>query len=322
MSGGCIRADSRPDASGGGVVNLTAERIKYILAVVLYGTIGLFLRFAGIPSEIAAMCRGILGSLFIFLYLKLRGRRIDREAVRANRKWLLIGGVSLGLNWIFLFAAYVQTTVAIASLCNYMAPLIVILIAPAVLGERADWRKLLCAAAAFAGIVLVSGVWNGSVGNPSGVIMGLLAAVCFVVIVISNRKLRGISALDKSVVQLALSAATILPYVLVRNLGTPLSLDRRTVLIVLMLGVVHTGVAYCLYFSGMASLPVQTVAILGYLEPVVSVLCSAFFLKEAMGAAGWIGAVLIIGAAVVSESLKPKNTEPEKRDAAERNTEA
>ncbi len=303
-------------------MNLAAERIKYILAVVLYGTIGLFLRFAGIPSEIAAMCRGILGSLFIFLYLKLRGRRIDREAVRANRKWLLIGGVSLGLNWIFLFAAYVQTTVAIASLCNYMAPLIVILIAPAVLGERADWRKLLCAAAAFAGIVFVSGVWNGSVGSPSGVIMGLLAAVCFVVIVISNRKLHGISALDKSVVQLALSAVTILPYVLVRNLGTPLSSDIRTVLIVLMLGVVHTGFAYCLYFSGMASLPVQTVAILGYLEPVVSVLCSAFFLKESMGAAGWIGAVLIIGAAVVSESLKPKNTEKEKRGAAERNTEA
>ena len=295
-------------------MDLAAERIKYILAVVLYGTIGLFLHFAAVPSEIAAMCRGILGALFILLYLKLRGRRMDRAAIRANRKWLLIGGVSLGLNWIFLFAAYVQTTVAIASLCNYMAPLIVILIAPAVLGERSDWRKMLCAGAAFAGIVLVSGVWNGSLGRLSGVAMGLMAAVCFVVIVISNRKLRGISALDKSVVQLAVSAATILPYVLARNLGKPIALDLRSVLIVLMLGVVHTGIAYCLYFSGMGSLPVQTVAILGYLEPVVSVLCSAFFLREAMGAAGWIGAVLIIGAAVVSESLGQRGTTAEKPD--------
>ena len=295
-------------------MDLAAERIKYILAVVLYGTIGLFLRFAAIPSEIAAMCRGILGALFILLYLKLRGRRMDRAAIRANLKWLLIGGVSLGLNWIFLFAAYVQTTVAIASLCNYMAPLIVILIAPAVLGERSDWRKMLCAGAAFAGIVLVSGVWNGSLGRLSGVAMGLMAAVCFVVIVISNRKLRGISALDKSVVQLAVSAATILPYVLARNLGKPLVFDLRSVLIVLMLGIVHTGIAYCLYFSGMGSLPVQTVAILGYLEPVVSVLCSAFFLREAMGAAGWIGAVLIIGAAVVSESLGQRGTTAEKPD--------
>ena len=284
-------------------MNPVFERIKYILAVVLYGTIGLFLRYVGLPSEIAALFRGVLGSLFILLFLRIRGERLDRGAIRANRKWLLIGGVALGLNWIFLFAAYIGTTVAIASLCNYMAPLIVVLIAPAVLGERSDWRKLLCAAAAFIGIVLVSGVWKGSVGHVSGLVMGLCAALCFVVIVISNRKLKDISAYDRSVVQLAVSAATILPYVLARNVGTPLSIDLRSVLIVLMLGVVHTGIAYCLYFSGMGSLPVQTVAILGYLEPVTAVLCSAFFLHEAMDAAGWIGAALIIGAAAVSECL-------------------
>ena len=287
-------------------MNPVAERIKYILAVVLYGTIGMFLRFVRVPSEIVAMCRGIFGSLFILLFLLIRGKRPDRAAIRANLKWLVIGGVSLGLNWIFLFAAYIETTVAIASLCNYLAPLIVILIAPLVLGERYDGRKMLCAAAAFLGIVLVSGVWNGTVGSVSGIVMGLLAAASFVVIVISNRKLRDIPALDKSVVQLAISAVTILPYVLARNLGTAPAFDARSVLIILMLGILHTGVAYCLYFSGMGSLPVQTVAILGYLEPVVSVLCSAFFLREAMGPAGWIGAVLIIGAALVSETLKPR----------------
>ncbi len=287
-------------------MNPALERIKYILAVVLYGTIGLFLRFVGLPSEIAALCRGVLGSLFIWLFLRIRGRRPDRGAIRANRKWLLIGGIALGLNWIFLFAAYIETTVAIASLCNYMAPLIVVLIAPAVLGEPFDGRKLLCASAAFAGIVLVSGVWKGSVGSVTGLVMGIIAAASFVVIVISNRRLKDISAYDRSVVQLAVSAATILPYVLLNNIGKPLALDLRSVLIVLMLGVVHTGIAYCLYFSGMGSLPVQAVAILGYLEPVVAVLCSAFFLHEAMDLAGWIGAALIIGAAVVSETLGEK----------------
>lgn len=284
-------------------MNIALERFKYVLAVVLYGTIGMLLRYVSVPSELVAMCRGLLGSGFILLVLRLQGRRLDWEAIRRNRKWLLVAGVSLGLNWIFLFAAYMQTTVAIASLCNYMAPLIVILIAPLALRERLDKRKMPCVAAAFLGIILVSGVWNGGAGSLSGVIMGLLAAVCFVVIVICNRKLRDIPALDRSVVQLALSALTILPYVLLHNRGVVLTLDARSVLIILTLGVLHTGLAYCWYFSGMGSLPVQTVAILGYLEPVVSVLCSALFLREAMGPAGWIGAVLIIGAAVVSESL-------------------
>ena len=290
-------------------MNPALERLKYIMAVVLYGTIGTFLRYVSLPSEIVAMCRGIFGSAFIYLYLKISHRYLDRDAVRKNLKWLIAAGICLGLNWIFLFAAYIHTTVAVASLCNYMAPIVVILISPAVLRERPDRRKMPCVAAAFAGIILVSGIWNGSIGNTFGVVMGLAAALCFVGIVICNRKIRDIRALDKSVIQLAISALTILPYALIRNRGAELALDMRSLLIILVLGLIHTGVAYCLYFSGMSTLPVQTVAILGYLEPVVSIFCSAFFLHEKMGFAGWIGAFLIIGAAVVSETMKQPDCE-------------
>ncbi len=284
-------------------MNLAWERIKYILAVILYGTIGMFLRHVELPSEIVAMFRGAIGAVFILLYLAARHQRPDREAIRRNRKWLIPAGICLGLNWIFLFAAYMETTVAIASLCNYMAPILVILLAPPILKEQPDRRKIPCVAAAFLGIILVSGVISGGLGSMKGILLGLAGALCFAAIVLCNRKMSGMPALDKSVIQLALSALTILPYVLIKNSGTRFSPDLKSVLIVVMLGVLHTGVAYCLYFSGMATLPVQTVAILGYLEPVVSVLCSALFLHEPMTAAGWIGAVLIIGAALVSETM-------------------
>lgn len=284
-------------------MNMAVERLKYITAVILYGTIGMFLRYVRLPSEIVAFFRGAIGSVFILVYLKARHMHVHRAAIRGKLPLLVLSGVFLGLNWIFLFAAYMQTTVAIASLCNYMAPVIVILIAPAILREPLDRRKLPCVAAAFAGIVLVSGVWGGAIGNVSGVFMGLAGALCFVGVVICNRKLREIPALDKSVVQLAVSALTILPYVLIKNRGADLVWDGRSVLIILLLGVVHTGAAYCLYFSGMGNLPIQTVAVLGYIEPVVSVLCSAVFLHEAMGISGWMGAVLILGAALVSETM-------------------
>ena len=288
-------------------VNLHRERGKYALAVILYGTIGLFLRQVKLPSELVAMCRGVIGSLFIVGFLKIRGGALDRAAIRKNLRWLVISGVCLGLNWIFLFAAYTETTVAVASLCNYMAPILVIVAAPFALREKLDRRKLPCVAAAFAGILLVSGVLEGGGGSASGVGLGLLAALCFVCIVLCNRKLRDIPALDRSVVQLALSAATIFPYVLLHNRGAAIRPDLTSVLIVLMLGVVHTGAAYCLYFSGMASLPVQTVAILGYLEPVVSVICSAVFLREGMSPLGWAGAALVLLAAAVSEMMPEKN---------------
>ena len=285
---------------------LPLERVKYITAVVLYGTIGLFLRYVALPSELVAMCRGVIGAAFILIYLAARHTRPDGRAIRANLKWLLASGFCLGLNWVFLFAAYMKTTVAIASLCNYMAPIIVILVAPLLLREKLDVRKLPCVAAALIGIILVSGVTSVSGFDPTGVALGLAAAVCFVCIVLCNRRLRDISAMDRAVVQLVVSALTILPYVIVHNRGTVLTFDLRSVLIILLLGVVHTGAAYCLYFSGMGNLPVQTVAILGYLEPVVSVVCSAFFLRERMTKWGWLGAFLVIAAAAVSEFVPTK----------------
>lgn len=283
--------------------SLRRERAKYIASVVIYGTIGVFLRYVSLPSDMVALGRGVIGSAFILLYMRVRHIDMDMAAVRKNLRWLILSGIFLGLNWVFLFAAYTLTTVAVASLCNYTAPMILILISPVLLREPLDRRKLPCVAAAFAGIILISGVLGGSAGNPAGILTGLAAACCFVALVICNRKIRRISAFDKSVIQLAVSALTILPYSWIHAQGTILHPDVRSALIVLLLGVVHTGVAYCLYFSGLGSLSVQTIAVLGYLEPVVSVLCSAFLLREPMRGSGWAGAFLILSAAVVSEML-------------------
>lgn len=281
------------------------ERIKFILAVILYGTIGMFLRYTELPSEAVALYRGIIGGAFILLYRLAVKKPPDLKAIKNNIGWLLLSGVGLGLNWIFLFAAYVNTTVAIASLCNYMAPVIVIAFTPIVLREKLDPRKIPCIFAALAGIVLVSGVTEGGITGPSGVAFGLAGACCFAGIVFCNRRLRDISSFDRALTQLVISAATVLPYVLVKNGALPLP-DLRSGLIVLMLGVLQTGVAYSLYFSGMASLPVQSVAILGYIEPVVSVLCSAVFLRERLGWYGWIGALLVLTSAVTSEIIPSK----------------
>lgn len=284
-------------------MNLAVERMKYIIAVILYGTIGMFLRQVSVPSEIVVVCRGIIGSAFISVLSISQKKRLDRAAIRENRIWLVISGVCLGLNWVLLFAAYMHTTVAIASLCNYMAPIIVVVIAPFVLHEPINKRKIPCVIAAFIGIVFVSGFWKGVTGDASGILMGLMAAICFVIIVVCNRKMQSINPYDKAVIQLVISAITVLPYVLIKNWGTEIDWNARSIMIIIILGLVHTGLAYCLYFSGMSTLPVQTVAILGYLEPVVSVLCSAVILHEHMDISGWIGAVLILGAAIISETI-------------------
>ncbi len=282
------------------------DSLKYSLAVVLFGTIGMFLRWINIPSEIVVLCRGIIGTLVVWIVIRLKGKHVDLAAVRKNLLWLVLSGVSLGLNWIFLFAAYLHTSVAVASLCNYLAPVIVVMLAPLLYRERLGLKKLLYVAFAVVGVFLISGVIGTAPETLSGIgiLFGLLAALGFVGIILCNRRLTGMNAYDKVIVQLAVSALTVLPYALVKNIGTPLVLDLRSVLLTVMLGLIHTGFAYCLYLDNLGKLPVHSVAVLGYIEPVVSVLCSVFILGEQMTLLGWIGAVLIIGAAAASELIK------------------
>lgn len=281
--------------------NLKAK-IQYIISLCLFGTTGLILRWTILPSELMVFARGLLGSCLLLTFLHLRGAKLSQEAIRKNLGWLIFGGVSLGLNWVFLFAAYRYTTVAIASLCNYTAPLMVLVLAPFVFRERLTWFKVICILAAAAGITLISNPFAGeAAADLTGILLGMGAALGFVGIIVGNKKVKDISPLDKVIVQLFLSAMTALPYVLYQNWGKSIPVDVPSILWLGVLIVLHTGVAYMFYFSAIGELPVQSIALWGYIEPVVSVLCSALILAEPLGVFGVIGSALVIGAALISE---------------------
>lgn len=258
-----------------------------------------------LPTEIVVVFRGLIGTAFILAVLLIAKRRFDVAPVKANLKWLAAGGISLGLNWVLLFAAYRATTVAVASLCNYMAPIILIVVAPPLLGEPRSPKKAVCAGIAVIGMVLVSGVVEGGAEgvNLQGVLLGLGAAVFATTLVLSNKKLGEMPILEKSSVQLSFATVAALPFALWVGASQPLHPDALSVGLIVLLGVVHTGVAYCLYFGGLGHLRAQTAAVLGYVEPAVSVLVSTVILHEPLSLFGWIGAALIIGAAAASELL-------------------
>lgn len=280
--------------------------VSFVSSLCIYGTIGWALAYINLPSEIVVLFRGLLGSLFILAVLFLTKRRFDWKSVRENLKWLVLGGISLGLNWVLLFAAYRVTTVAVASLCNYMAPVIVILVAPFILKEKRSLKKAVCALVAIIGMFMVSGVFEGGAEGVTleGILLGLGAAVFAAIMVMSNKKLGSVPTFERSIMQLALSTLAALPFVVVNNIGVELSPDALSIGLVLLLGIVHTGVAYCLYFGGLSGISAQTAAVLGYVEPAVSVLVSTLILLEPLSIVGWLGAAVIIGAAATSEIIE------------------
>lgn len=275
--------------------------------MLIFGTIGIFRKQIPVSSAFLAFSRGLIGGLCILVFTGLRHRKAAEKPRPRVLLGLMVSGALIGVNWILLFEAYNHTTVAVATLCYYMQPTIVMLLSPILFREKLTARKSLCAAAAIAGMVLVSGVIgdSGVQGNDSqGVVLGLGAAVFYSAVVIMNSKIRGIDAYQKTTVQMLSAGMVMIPYLLMTNGFSGVEFSLSTAALLLVVGIVHTGIAYVLYFGSMDGLRVQTVAILSYIDPVSALLFSAVFLRERLSVPGIIGAVMIIGSAVISEIRK------------------
>ena len=287
--------------------NKTNDRrsvIMFISSMLIFGTIGIFRRFIPLSSAFLAFARGILGGLFLFAFVRLKKNGTGEKLRPRDLRMLALTGALIGINWMLLFEAYNHTTVAIATLCYYMQPTIVVLLSPIIFKEKLTAKKALCAAAAIVGMILVSGVIgdrSSQSGNLRGILLGLGAAAFYAAVVIMNKQLRGIDAYQKTTVQLLSAGIIMIPYLLLTNSFGSGGFSLPAVILLLIVGIVHTGIAYVLYFGSMDGMRVQSIALLSYIDPVSALLLSALFLREPLSALSILGAVLIIGSAVVSE---------------------
>ena len=279
-----------------------------IFSVSVFGTIGIFVRWIGLPSSVIALVRGAVGAAFLLLLARFRHVPIDRAALRSRWQLLLLSAAMMSFNWITLFEAYRYTTVATATLCYYMAPIFVTLISPVLLKERLTARKLLCVFLALAGMVFVSGVPQSGLPGPSeakGILLALCSAALYAGVILINKYLAGVPAYDRTLLQLACAAAVMIPYILLTEDLSAMSVTPLGAVLLLIVAVFHTGWCYALYFGSMTVLSAQTVALFSYIDPIVAILLSALLLREPLGWSGILGAALVLGSTLVSELPVP-----------------
>ena len=276
-----------------------------IASMCIFGTISLFVRNIALGSGLIALMRGTLGTVFLLALLAVRHQKMDLPAIRKNFWILLLSGGVMGLNWALLFEAYRYTSVSTATLCYYMQPVFLTLAAPFVLGEKLSLKKGLCVLAALCGMVLISGVLGGETPQMrelTGIAFGLGAAALYACVILCNKKLRDIGAYDKTIVQLAAAAVVMIPYcALAGERFTEASFAPVSIVCLLVLGFFHTGFAYAMYFGSMKALRAQTIAIFSYIDPVIAIILSVTVLHEPFNLLSAIGALLILGAAFISE---------------------
>lgn len=293
------------------MVRLAEGQAKAALVGVgaVWGTVGIFVRFIAVPAAMLALFRAFIGVAVIGLALFALRMRPNWAAIRANFALLAASGLAIGINWLLLFQAYLHTSVAVATLCNYLAPVYVVALSPLVLGESLSRRKAACVGAALAGMVLVSGVLTeGMPGGRDalGIGYGLASGVCYAFIIFLTKRMKGIGGVETTLVQLFFAGLLVAAFLGATGQWRGAELDLRSLAIIGLVGIVHTGLAYVLYFGALEALPAQTVAALSYLDPAVAILLSWLVFSEPLDALGVLGALLIFGATFVASLEKPE----------------
>ena len=278
-------------------------RLQLIFTMLLFGTIGALSRFINMPSSIICLGRAFFGVITILILLAMRRERPDAEAIRRNIGWLLLSSVLMCCNWICQFEAYKYTTIATSTLCYYMQPVFYILIGAVMFREKLTAKRMGCVAVAFCGMIMVSGVIQAGfhISELKGAIFGVSGGFFYAMVVLINKYMKDISPVNTTIMQLALVSVIMLPYSAATGAFAEVNVTITGIICLLILGVLHTGIGYIIYFDAVNKLPTQTVGILSYIDPVEAVLLSAFFLREPITIYTVIGAVMILGAAAVSE---------------------
>lgn len=282
-------------------------RFMMILSMAIFGTLGLFVRNINVASGELALYRAVMAALFLTTVFLITKRRIEWTKIRKEVPILIASGVAVGINWILLFEAYKYTTISLATLSYYFAPVLVTAICPFLFKEKLTPKQIICFVMSTLGIVLITGI-GGADGqnNLVGIMFGLGAAVFYASVILLNKFIKNVGGMDRTLLQFIAAILVLLPYVASTSGFSLGGLDTLGWSCLLVVGLVHTGITYTMYFSSLKDLPGQKVAILSYIDPLVAIAISVIVLGEAMTVTQMIGGALILGFTLWNELTPTK----------------
>ncbi|MBQ6001077.1 MAG: DMT family transporter [Clostridia bacterium] len=271
---------------------------RYILALLLMGTNGVVAAQISLFSSQIVLMRTFIGGVALTAIVLLRGG-FSLENLKSELFDLLLGGIALGMNWITLFGAYRLLNVSLATLIYYIGPMLVLLLSPWLFGERLTGPKIAAIAIVFVGLLFISGSIAAEGLSMTGLLYAVASALFYAVLLVFNKRIKRTSGLQTAAIEIDVAFVVVLIYTLLTvGFPHPLASDIPYLLII---GLINTGLAYMLYFSGLQKLPAQSVALISYVDPVSAVFFSSLFLHEKLTVFQIVGAVFIIGGAMIGE---------------------
>ena len=273
------------------------SRLMMVTAMAIFGTLAPFVRRIGVTSGELALYRALMAAALIGVFLLVTRQKIPFAAIKKEIPLLLLSGMAMGFNWILLFQAYKFTTVSVATLSYYFAPVIVTILCPIIFREKLTRTQIICFIMSTLGLVLITGIGDltGANSHFTGILFGLGAASLYATVIMLNKFIKNVEGIHRTFLQFLAAIVVLVPYVFLTPHTGFTALDGIGWGCLLVVGFIHTGLTYCLYFSSLKDIPGQKAAILSYIDPLIAVVISVTLLGESMSLVQVIGGVLILG---------------------------
>ena len=282
------------------------HKLILIVVMALWGSLGIFVRSIPISSLLLAFSRAVIALPILMLGVKMSGLSL-RDCFRKENTPLMISGILIGLAWVLFFAGFRLTSIANVTFIYNMCPIYVLILSPILLKEKITKFQLITIFVAFLGFVLIIGQ---SIDFSDAAFLGILAAtfsgILYALIVIINRKyathLRGE---DVAFIQLLFAMIVLFPFVLGTNAFVQFSeMTSLAWILLLILGIFHTGLAYIGYFQSYKTCSASTVAQFTYLDPAFALIFGYFLASESLTLIQGLGGLLILGSTFITLGIK------------------
>ena len=286
--------------------NLSPESARWqmFFSMAIFGTLGFFSRYtSAITSAELSFYRSASAFVIIGIYFLCRGRQLSWHKLRKDVGIMLLSGIALAVNWLFMFEAFRHTSISLATISYYFAPVIVTVVCPFLFHEKMTGRQLICFVMSTLGLALIVNVFEASpeAADSLGIFYGLLAAVFYALFIILNKYIKSVGSMERSFYQFGIAAVVILPYTALGDGFHLLALDTSGWAALMIICLVHTVIMHYAYFQSLSQLTGQEVAVLGYIDPLVAVVISYFLLHETMTFSQAVGGAMILGFALWNE---------------------
>ncbi len=279
--------------------------IQFISAMLIFGFNGILATAIPWYSYEIVLARTSIGALFMLSIIFINKKPFKFYNEVQSFKVLIISGILMGLNWMFLYEAYNQLGVGLAQIFNSTGPAVAMFLSPFLFKEKLEKHKILSLTIVALGMFFVYSN-NLSVGLTSGLLCGIGGCLTYAGFLICNHFPIKIKAAERTMWQLTVASIMVLTFIIYRGTGFP-NFSFKILLPVLIIGIISTGFAMNIMFAAIQKLPLQTVSIYSYLEPMSALVFSALILKERMTFLQIIGITLILGGTTFSELYKTSN---------------